>query len=72
MVEGDQHLEQEVPITAGYPLVEMHVTNWAKAQREHLMLGAVLDWLKAQTQIDLRTLLAEYTSSEEGKLILWN
>ena len=27
MVEGDQHLEQEVCVAAGHPLVEMHVTN---------------------------------------------
>ena len=32
MVEGDQCLEQEVHIAAGCPLVEMHDTNWAKAQ----------------------------------------
>ena len=39
MVEGDQCLEQEVHVTAGCPLVEMHVTGWAKAQREDLMLS---------------------------------
>ena len=27
MVEGDQCLEQEVQITAGHPLVEMHVSD---------------------------------------------
>ena len=32
MVEGDLHLGQEVCVAAGHPLVEMHVTNWAKAQ----------------------------------------
>ena len=46
IVEGDQCLEQEVHVTAGQPLVEMHVTNWAKAQREDPMLSAVLDWLE--------------------------
>ena len=34
IVEGDQYLEQEVWVAAGSPLVEMHVTDWAKAQRE--------------------------------------
>ena len=48
MVEGNQHLEQEVHDAAGCPLVEMHVTDWAKGQREDLMLSTVLDWLKAQ------------------------
>ena len=72
MVEGGQYLEQEVHIATGHPLVEMHVTNWAKAQREDLMLNTVLDWLKAQKQTDLKALLAEHASSGEGKLILWN
>ena len=43
MVGGNQHLEQEVWVTAGCPLVEMHVTNWAEAQREHPTLSWVLD-----------------------------
>ena len=34
VVEGDQCLEQEVQVAAGCPLVEMHVTDWAEAQRE--------------------------------------
>ena len=42
-VEGNQHLEQEVQVTAGFPLVEMHVTDWVKAQREDPMLSTVLD-----------------------------
>ena len=66
VVEGDQHLEQEVCVTTGHPLVEMHVTNWAKAQREDPMLSAVLDWLKAWKQTNLRMLLVQHTSSEEG------
>ena len=72
MVEGDQHLEQEVCVAAGCPLVEMHVTDWVEAQGEDPMLSTVLDWLKTQKQTNLRTLLADHTSSEEGKLILWN
>ena len=72
MVEGDQCLEQEVHVAAGHPLVEMHVTDWAKAQKEDLMLSTVLDWPKAQKQTNLRTLLVEQASSEEGKLIPWN
>ena len=50
----------------------MLVTNWAKAQREDLMLSAVLDWLKAQKQTDLKIVLAEHSSSEEDNLILHN
>ena len=50
----------------------MHFTNWAKAQKEDPILSAVLDWLKAQKQTDLKVLLVEHASSEEGNLILCN
>ena len=33
VVEGDQEKEKEVQVTAGKVLVEMHVTDWAAAQR---------------------------------------
>ena len=69
VVEGNRHLEQEVWVTAGHPLVKMHVTHWAKAQRED---SIVLGWLKAQKQTNLKMLLTEHASSEEGRLILQN
>ena len=69
IVESYHHLEQEVHITAG---LQMHITGWTEAQREDPMLSAVLDWLKAQKKADLKALLAEHASSEEGQLILWN
>ena len=72
IIEGDHGLEQEVCVTAGCALVKMHITDWAKAQREDPLLSAVLDWLEAQKRMDLSTLLAEYASSEEGQLIWWN
>ena len=48
----------------------MRVTNWAAAQREDPELDAVLHWLEAKKKTDLRTLLGEHASSEEG-LIVW-
>ena len=72
IVEGDHHLEQEVHVTTGHTLVQMYITDWAKAQEEDLMLSTVLDWLKAQKKTDLKACLAEHTSSEEGHLILRN
>ena len=72
MVEGDQHMKQEVCIAAGHPLLKMHATDYAKAQKEDPMLSTVLDWLKTQKKTDLKVLLAEHTSSEEGNLILHN
>ena len=71
IVEGNLHLEQEVHVAAGHTLVQMHVNDLAEAQKEDPMLGVVLNWLKAQ-KIDLKALLAEHSSGEEGRLILWN
>ena len=72
IVEGDWHLEPEVDVAAGHTLVQMHVTNWAEAQKKDPMLGTVLNWLKAQKRIGLKALLVENASSEEGRLILQN
>ena len=67
-VRGDHCLEQEVCVAAGCKLVQMHVTDWAEAQRKDPMLGAILNWLKAQKKTDLKAPLAEHTSSKEGQL----
>ena len=72
MVEGDHNMEKEVCVTTGQVLVEMHVTNWATAQREDPELDAVLHWLEAKKKIDLRTLLEEHASSEEGQMVWRN
>ena len=72
IVEGDHHLEQEEHVAAGHALIQMHVIDWAKAQKEDPILGTVLNWLKAQKKKDLNAFLAEHTSSKEGRLILWN
>ena len=48
IIEGDHILEQEVHVAAGYALVQMHITDWAKAQRDDPVLSAVLDWLEVQ------------------------
>ena len=66
MVEGDHNLEQEVCVAAGCVLVQMHMTDWAETHREDPVLSAVLDWLEAQKKTDLKTLLGEHASSEEG------
>ena len=70
MVEGNHEIEKEVCFAAGQVLVEMNDTNWAGAQREDPELDAVLHWLEPKKKIDLRTLLGEHASSEEGQ-ILW-
>ena len=50
----------------------MHVTDWAAAQREDPVLDAILNWLEAQKKTNLRTLLGEHVSSEEGQIIWRN
>ena len=66
MVESDHHLEQEVCVATGHVQVQMHVTDWAKAQTEDPALSAVLDWLGVQKKTDLKVLLVNHASSEEG------
>ena len=46
IAKGDLSFEKEVFVTTGHALVQMHVMDWVKAQREDPMLSAVLDWLK--------------------------
>ena len=73
IVEGDHCLEQEVCVALQVcAFVQMHVTDWAEGQKEDPMLSTVLNWLKAQKKTDLKALLAEHASSEEGWLIIWN
>ena len=48
----------------------MHVTDWATTQKEDPELDAVLHWLGTKKKADLRKLLGEHASSEEG-LIVW-
>ena len=50
----------------------MHVTNWATAQKEDPELDVVLHWLEAKKKTDLRTLLGEHASSEEGQIVWRN
>ena len=63
VIKGDQEKEKEVQVTAGWVLVEMHVTNWATAQKEDPKLDAVLQWLDSKKKTDLRTLLREHALS---------
>ena len=72
MVEGEHDIEKEVHVAARWVLVEMHATNWATAQREDPELDAILHWLEAKKKINLRTLLGEHASSEEGWIVWRN
>ena len=72
IIESDQQLEQEVRVTTGQVLVEMHVTDWAVAQKEDPELDAVLQWLGSRKKADLRTLLRQCITSEEGQTVWQN
>ena len=72
VIKSDQQLEQEVWVTAGQVLVEMHVTDWAVAQKEDSELDAVLQWLGSKKKADLRTLLRECIMSEKGQMVWRN
>ena len=69
IIKNDQQLEKEVQVATGQVLVEMHVTNWAVAQKEDPKLDAVLQWLESKKKIDLRTLLGECIMNKEGQMV---
>ena len=50
----------------------MHVTDWAKAQKEDPELDTVLQWLGSRKKADLRTLLGECIKSKEGWMVWRN
>ena len=50
----------------------MHVTNWAKAQKEGPELDTVLQWLSSKKKSDLKTLLRECVKSKEGQVVWRN
>ena len=64
VIENNQCLEQEVRVAARRILVEMHVTNWARAQKEDPELDAVLQWLSSKKKVDLKTLLGEWCKEQ--------
>ena len=72
LVEGEHGLEKEVCVAAEWVLVEMHMTEEAKTQREDPVLNAVLDWLEVQKKPDLKRLLGQNASSVDGQLVLRN
>ena len=69
VVEGDHNVEKEVHVAAGQVKVEMHVTDWAAAQKEDPVLNAMLNWLGAKKKNDL---LGKHASSEEDWVVWRN
>ena len=72
VIKGNQQREKEVQVATGQVMVEMHVTNWAAAQKEYPKLDAVLQWLESKKKTNLRTLLREHTLSKEGSMVWRN
>ena len=50
VVEGDHNVEKEMHVTIGQVKVEMHMTDWAAAQKEDLVLNTMLNWLGGQEE----------------------
>ena len=50
----------------------MHVTDWTAAQKEDPELDAVLQCLGSRKKADLRTLLGECITNEEGWMVWRN
>ena len=72
IIENNQQLEQEVGVATGQVQVEMHVTNWAAAQKEDPELNAVLHRLETKKKANLKTLLGECIMSEDGQMVWRN
>ena len=72
VIESDQQREEEVWVATGWVLVEMHVTDWVAAPKEDPELHTVLQWLESKKKADLRTLLREHASNEEGWMVWRN
>ena len=72
VIKSDQQLEKEVRVATGQVLVEMHVTDWAAAQKEDPEPDAVLQWLESKKKTDLRTLLRECILTEECWMVWRN
>ena len=68
VIENEQLLEQEVHVATGRVLVEMHVTDWAEAQKDDPELDAVLQWLGSKKKADLRMLLGECVMGKEHQM----
>ena len=68
IVEGDHSLEWEVHVATGCALVQMHITDWTKAQKEDPVLSAVLGWMEVQKKTDLKALLQQGGPTDLVKL----
>ena len=59
VIKGDHGLEQEVCVTIGHVLVQMHITDWAKAQRKDPVLseeGRLIWWNQQNFMIHQKVL----------------
>ena len=57
-------------------LAPMHVTNWAEAQGEDVLLAACQKWMSTRKDVPLqkrdtllRTCMSKHSDSEEGKVL---
>ena len=75
VAEADERIHKQVEETAGqaratHMHVNMHVTDWVAAQQEDLIVKIVMKWISTHKVQDLKHLLGDHSTTEEGIAIL--
>ena len=75
VAEADENIykqvqESSVQARVTHMCVNLHVTDWLAAQQEHLILKTVIEWISTQKVHNLKHLVGDHTTTEEGMVIL--
>ena len=75
VAEADERIDERVEeiavqVRATHVYVNLHVTDWVVAQQEDPILKIVMEWISTHKVQDLRHLLGDHTTTEEGMAVL--
>ena len=75
VAEANERIHKQVEETAvqardAQMHVNLHVTDWVPAQEEDSILKIVMEWISTHKVQDLKHLLGDHTTTEEGMAIL--
>ena len=75
VAEADKRIHKQVEETAvqaqaTHMHVNLHVMDWVAAQQEDPILKIVMEWISTHKVQDLKHLLGDHTTTEEGMAIL--
>ena len=75
VAEADERIHKKVEETAvqaraTHMHVNVHVTDWVAVQQEDPIFQIVMEWISIHKVQDLKHLLGEHTTTEEGMAIL--